>query len=284
MITVTRLSELRSLVAAARQAGKRVGFVPTMGNLHNGHMRLIDTARQHCDFVVASIFVNPMQFNDPKDLERYPRTLEADQALLIKHQCDVLFYPQVEEMYPLGMALQTKVSVPGVSAGLCGGARPGHFDGVATVVTKLFNMVQPDQAFFGEKDYQQLAVIRKMVSDLCLHIQITGVPTCREDSGLAMSSRNGYLSPAEKHQAAFIYQTLQGLADALHKGTQDFSALCQQAAQTLETQGFRPDYVEIRNAETLQPASPDDTQLVILIAAFLGNARLIDNLVVALNS
>lgn len=284
MITVTRLSELRSAVAVARQAGKRVGFVPTMGNLHNGHMRLVDTARQHCDFVVASIFVNPMQFNDPKDLERYPRTLEADQALLIEHQCDVLFYPQVEEMYPLGMALQTKVSVPGVSEGLCGGARPGHFDGVATVVTKLFNMVQPDQAFFGEKDYQQLAVIRKMVSDLCMYIQITGVATCREESGLAMSSRNGYLSPAEKHQAAFIYQTLQGLADTLHNGAQDFSALCQQAVQALAKQGFRPDYVEIRNAQNLQPASPGDTQLVILIAAFLGNARLIDNLVVALNS
>lgn len=284
MITVTRLSELRSAVAAARQAGKRIGFVPTMGNLHNGHMRLVDTARQHCDFVVASIFVNPMQFNDPKDLERYPRTLEADQALLIEHQCDVLFYPQVEEMYPLGMALQSKVSVPDVSEGLCGGARPGHFDGVATVVTKLFNMVQPDQAFFGEKDYQQLAVIRKMVSDLCMNISITGVPTCREESGLAMSSRNGYLSPAEKQQAAFIYQTLQGLADALHTGAQDFSALCQQAMQALAKQGFRPDYVEIRNAQNLQPASPEDTQLVILIAAFLGNARLIDNLVVALNS
>ena len=284
MITVTRLSELRSAVAAARQAGKRIGFVPTMGNLHNGHMRLVDIARQHCDFVVASIFVNPMQFNDPKDLERYPRTLEADQVLLIKHQCDVLFYPQVEEMYPLGMALQTKVSVPGVSEGLCGGARPGHFDGVATVVSKLFNMVQPDQAFFGEKDYQQLAVIRKMVSDLCMNISITGVPTCREDSGLAMSSRNGYLSAAEKQQAAFIYQTLQGLADALHTGAQDFSALSQQAAQALAKQGFKPDYVEIRNAQTLQPASPGDTQLVILIAAFLGNARLIDNLVVALNS
>lgn len=284
MITVTRLSELRSAVAAARQAGKRIGFVPTMGNLHNGHMRLVDIARQHCDFVVASIFVNPMQFNDPKDLERYPRTLEADQALLIEHQCDVLFYPQVEEMYPLGMALQTKVSVPGVSEGLCGGARPGHFDGVATVVSKLFNMVQPDQAFFGEKDYQQLAVIRKMVSDLCMNISITGVPTCREESGLAMSSRNGYLSAAEKQQAAFIYQTLQGLADALHTGAQDFSALSQQAAQALAKQGFKPDYVEIRNAQTLQPASPGDTQLVILIAAFLGNARLIDNLVVALNS
>lgn len=284
MITVNHLSELRSLVAAARRSGKRIGFVPTMGNLHNGHMRLIDTARQHCDFVVASIFVNPLQFNDPKDLERYPRTLEADQALLNQHQCDLLFYPQVEDMYPLGMALQSKVSVPDVSEGLCGGARPGHFDGVATVVTKLFNMVQPDQAFFGEKDYQQLAVIRKMVADLCMHIQITGVPTCREESGLAMSSRNGYLTAAEKQQAAFIYQTLQGLASALQNGAQDIHALCQQAVQALTEQGFRPDYVEIRNAMDLKPASAQDEQLVILIAAFLGNARLIDNLVVALNS
>ncbi|MCP5326648.1 MAG: pantoate--beta-alanine ligase [Oceanospirillaceae bacterium] len=284
MITVNNLSELRSVIAAARQAGKRIGFVPTMGNLHNGHMRLVDTARQHCDFVVASIFVNPMQFNDPKDLERYPRTLEADQALLSAHQCDVLFYPQVEEMYPLGMALQSKVSVPDVSEGLCGGARPGHFDGVATVVTKLFNMVQPDQAFFGEKDYQQLAVIRKMVSDLCMNITITGVPTCREESGLAMSSRNGYLSPAEKQQAAFIYQMLCALAQQLQKGARNFPELCQQACDALAAQGFRPDYVEIRNAANLKPASVHDTELVILTAAFLGNARLIDNLVVALNS
>lgn len=284
MITLTHLSELRSALAAARRAGKRIGFVPTMGNLHNGHMRLVDTARQHCDFVVASIFVNPMQFNDPKDLERYPRTLEADQALLSQHQCDLLFYPQVEEMYPLGMALQTKVSVPDVSEGLCGGARPGHFDGVATVVSKLFNMVQPDQAFFGEKDYQQLAVIRKMVSDLCMPITITGVATCREESGLAMSSRNGYLTAAEKQQAAFIYQMLSALAQQLQKGARNFPELCQQACDALTAQGFRPDYVEIRNAADLKPASANDPELVILTAAFLGNARLIDNLVVALNS
>ncbi|MFT5593355.1 MAG: pantoate--beta-alanine ligase [Oceanicoccus sp.] len=278
MKTVETIAELQAEVNAARNAGKRVGFVPTMGNLHEGHMILVDQASEECDFVVASIFINPLQFNDIDDLGRYPRTLAADQEHLRDRDCDLLFFPSVDEMYPHGQDAQTTVSVPVVSEGLCGKSRPGHFDGVATVVSKLFHMVQPDAAFFGEKDFQQLAVIRKMVSDLNLPFDVVGVPTCREENGLAMSSRNNYLSEQEKETAGHIYRVMNTIAESIQGGSTQFKKLCDAAKKELATLGFAPDYVEVREANSLRPATADDAELVVLVAAILGKARLIDNL------
>ncbi len=283
MITVETLAELRAHIAQARSEGKRIGFVPTMGNLHNGHMTLIDEAAEQCDFVVASIFVNPLQFNDKDDLKRYPRTLSADQMHLKDHDCDLLFFPDVDEVYPNGQAQQTLVGVPEVSQGLCGGSRPGHFDGVSTVVSKLFNMVQPDAAFFGEKDFQQLAVIRRMVADLCMPIEIIGVPTCREPDGLAMSSRNGYLSAEERVQAVHLSKALITLKEQIRAGSSDFPMLIEEAKAYLNEHGLTPDYVEICRVDTLKQASTDDKELVILGAVFLGSARLIDNFTLTLS-
>jgi len=284
MKTVETLAALRAEIKAAKSAGKRVGFVPTMGNLHEGHMILVDQAHRECDFVVASIFVNPLQFNDIDDLGRYPRTLTADQQHLVDRDCDLLFYPSVDEMYPDGQDNQTKVSVPVVSEGLCGASRPGHFDGVSTVVSKLFNMVMPDAAFFGEKDYQQLAVIRKMTHDLNMALDIVGVTTCREDNGLAMSSRNNYLSEEERAQAGHIWKELNRVIDGLKAGSKNFFDLIQQGKINLIKQGFKPDYLEIRNAQTLKPATESDDQVVVLVAAILGKARLIDNIRVDLSA
>jgi len=284
MKTVETLAALRAEIKAAKMAGKRVGFVPTMGNLHEGHMILVDQAHRECDFVVASIFVNPLQFNDIDDLGRYPRTLTADQQHLVDRDCDLLFYPSVDEMYPDGQDNQTKVSVPVVSEGLCGASRPGHFDGVSTVVSKLFNMVMPDAAFFGEKDYQQLAVIRKMTHDLNMALDIVGVTTCREDNGLAMSSRNNYLSEEERAQAGHIWKELNRVIDGLKTGSKNFFDLIQQGKINLIKQGFKPDYLEIRNAQTLKPATESDEQVVVLVAAILGKARLIDNIRVDLSA
>jgi len=284
MKTVETLAALRAEIKAAKMAGKRVGFVPTMGNLHEGHMILVDQAHRECDFVVASIFVNPLQFNDIDDLGRYPRTLTADQQHLVDRDCDLLFYPSVDEMYPDGQDNQTKVSVPVVSEGLCGASRPGHFDGVSTVVSKLFNMVMPDAAFFGEKDYQQLAVIRKMTHDLNMALDIVGVTTCREDNGLAMSSRNNYLSEEERAQAGHIWKELNRVIDGLKTGSKNFFNLIQQGKINLIKQGFKPDYLEIRNAQTLKPATESDEQVVVLVAAILGKARLIDNIRVDLSA
>jgi len=284
MKTVETLAALRAEIKAAKSAGKRVGFVPTMGNLHEGHMILVDQAHRECDFVVASIFVNPLQFNDIDDLGRYPRTLTADQQHLVDRDCDLLFYPSVDEMYPDGQDNQTKVSVPVISEGLCGASRPGHFDGVSTVVSKLFNMVMPDAAFFGEKDYQQLAVIRKMTHDLNMALDIVGVTTCREDNGLAMSSRNNYLSEEERAQAGHIWKELNRVIDGLKTGSKNFFDLIQQGKINLIKQGFKPDYLEIRNAQTLKPATESDEQVVVLVAAILGKARLIDNIRVDLSA
>lgn len=278
MNTVRTVRELRAAVARARGEGKRIGFVPTMGNLHNGHAALVEKAGQRADFVVTSIFVNPLQFGANEDLASYPRTLEADQERLLNAGCNLLFAPTVEEMYPHGMIGQTLVSVPGVSDGLCGASRPGHFAGVATVVCKLFNMVQPDLAVFGQKDFQQLAVIRTLVHDLNMPIQIIGEPTVRAEDGLALSSRNGYLDAQQRHSAPLIYRTLRSLASAIQAGEHDFLQLQTQAKATFAAAGLRADYVEIRNANDLQPARREDRQLVILAAAFVGNTRLIDNL------
>ncbi len=278
MNTVKTVLELRAAVARARGEGKRIAFVPTMGNLHEGHVALVEKAGQRADFVVASIFVNPLQFGPNEDLAKYPRTLVADQEKLVAAGCQLLFHPDVEEIYPHGQEGQTRVSVPGVSEGLCGGSRPGHFEGVATVVTKLFNMVQPDLAVFGEKDFQQLAVIRTLVRDLNMPIQIIGEPTVRAEDGLALSSRNGYLSAEQRAAAPALYRTLQQLASAIRDGNRDFAQLIETGQASLVSAGFRPDYLEIREASSLRPAEANDTQLVILGAAFIGTTRLIDNL------
>lgn len=289
MITLHTIKELRQHIHSARCADASIGFVPTMGNLHTGHISLIDRAKTECTYIVASIFVNPLQFNDKNDLERYPRTLEQDQEKLIAAGCDLLFAPNANEMYPNGQENQSIVHVPDVSEGLCGGSRPGHFNGVSTVVTKLFNQVQPDKAFFGEKDFQQVAVIRKMVDDLCMPLEIVTVPTARAEDGLALSSRNGYLTDVERQQATGLYQTLTDIADQLRSLNKELdktpviSAILEKARQQLDNRGFKTDYLEVRSAKDLKEVSNKDTKLVILGAAFLGNARLIDNLIVDLN-
>ncbi len=277
MKTLSTLNELRATLAGVRPQ-QQIGFVPTMGNLHAGHISLIEQARQAAGFVVASIFVNPLQFGPGEDLDNYPRTLAEDQEKLQAAGCQLLFAPPASEMYPHGQDGQTRVSVPGVSEGLCGASRPEHFTGVATVVTKLLNMVQPDVAVFGQKDFQQLAVIRTLVRDLNLPVRIIGAPTIRASDGLALSSRNGYLSAEERQRAPLLHATLQQIASQLAAGDTDYPALLQSGRQTLEKAGMRPDYLEIRDAVTLQPATAGTPELIILGAAYLGKTRLIDNL------
>ena len=278
MNTVKAVRDLRAAVARARSEGKRIALVPTMGNLHSGHIALVTKAAQRADFVVASIFVNPLQFGPNEDLASYPRTLAADQEKLLQAGCHLLFTPSVEEMYPHGMADQTIVRVPVVSEGLCGGSRPGHFDGVSTVVSKLFNMVQPDIAVFGQKDFQQLAVVSALVRDLNMPIQIIGEPTVRAADGLALSSRNGYLNETQRASAPALYRVINVIADAIRSGDNNFEQLLINGKRDLEAAGFRPDYLEIRHAVTLRPAMAEDRDLVILGAAYLGTTRLIDNL------
>jgi pantoate--beta-alanine ligase len=278
MNTVKAVRDLRAALARARSEGKRIALVPTMGNLHSGHIALVTKAAQRADFVVASIFVNPLQFGPNEDLASYPRTLAADQEKLLQAGCHLLFTPSVEEMYPHGMADQTIVRVPVVSEGLCGGSRPGHFDGVSTVVSKLFNMVQPDIAVFGQKDFQQLAVVSALVRDLNMPIQIIGEPTVRAADGLALSSRNGYLTEAQRAIAPALYRVINVIADAIRSGDHNFEQLLANGKRDLEAAGFRPDYLEVRQAVTLRPALAEDRDLVILGAAYLGTTRLIDNL------
>lgn len=278
MNTVHTVMQLRATLARARQEGKRVGLVPTMGNLHEGHIALVEMALQQADYVVVSIFVNPLQFGPNEDLDSYPRTLPDDQRQLLDAGAHLVFAPSVNEVYPDGLQGQTLVSVPVVSEGLCGTSRPGHFDGVSTVVNKLLNMVQPDVALFGEKDFQQLAVIRKMAHDLCLPVQIMGVPIVRAADGLALSSRNGYLDDAQRRIAPALYQTLQHTAQQLQAGRQDYPVLVEEAKTRLVEAGFRPDYLELRESSNLQPATVQSRDIVILGAAYLGTTRLIDNL------
>lgn len=272
------LTALRQRLRAARMAGQRIGLVPTMGNLHEGHLALVREARNHCDYVLATIFVNPLQFGPNEDFARYPRTFEADVRALESSSCDAVYVPDVEEMYPEGMELHTMVSVPRLSTLHCGATRPGHFDGVCTVVNKLFNMIQPHAAIFGLKDYQQFRIISKMVHDLQLPIQLIGVPTMREPSGLALSSRNAYLDTTQRQQAASLYSTLLLTATRLRQGATEFETLAQAARAALETAGLRPDYVHICNRHTLEQAAAGDKDLVILAAAWAGNTRLIDNI------
>ncbi|EIK93972.1 pantoate--beta-alanine ligase [Pseudomonas sp. M47T1] len=278
MNTVKTVKELRAAVARARSEGKRIGFVPTMGNLHSGHAALVAKAAQRVDFVVASIFVNPLQFGPSEDLDKYPRTLAADQEKLVQAGCHLLFAPGVDEMYPDGMGVQTRVSVPHLSEGLCGASRPGHFEGVATVVSKMFNMVQPDLAVFGQKDYQQLAVIRALVRDLNMPVQIIGEPTVRAEDGLALSSRNGYLTTEQRAAAPALYRSMQQVAKAIEGGERDYPRLLAEACEQITAAGFKTDYFEIRHGINLHPATPEDRDVVIIAAAYIGSTRLIDNL------
>ncbi|MBE0457178.1 pantoate--beta-alanine ligase [Pseudoalteromonas sp. KG3] len=278
MQSITEIKSLRSQIKAWRQAGLSVALVPTMGNLHQGHFSLVEKAKNMADKVVVSIFVNPMQFGVNEDLDNYPRTLVADKQGLAELDTDIVFTPTTETIYPNGLDAQSFVDVPGISMGYCGGSRPGHFRGVATVVTKLFNLVQPDYACFGEKDFQQLQVIKTMAHDLSIPVEIIGVATSREVSGLAMSSRNGYLSEIQKETATELFRTLNWSAEQLNAGRRDFTEICQQAKQRLQQAGLKADYFEIAQRDTLKNATLNDSQLVILAAAFLGPVRLIDNL------
>ncbi|NVK39604.1 MAG: pantoate--beta-alanine ligase [Oceanospirillaceae bacterium] len=281
MQTLQHIAELRDALRQPRRDGKRIALVPTMGNLHAGHLELVRRARSDADIVVATIFVNPLQFGANEDLDSYPRTLAQDQAGLEAGGCDFLFAPGEAEMYPNGRENQTIVEVPGLSNLHCGATRPGHFRGVTTVVSKLFNIVQPDAAFFGIKDYQQLMVIRRMVVDLCMPIEIHGVPIVRDARGLALSSRNGYLSEPELAIAPTLNRVLRETAQAIEAGESDFEQLAETAQQQLETAGFRRDFVRIVRRSDLAPATNADRELVILSAAYLGGARLIDNIEVS---
>ncbi|MDF9393598.1 MULTISPECIES: pantoate--beta-alanine ligase [Methylococcus] len=277
-------TELEAAMAPWRAAGESIAFVPTMGNLHAGHLHLVDTAKIKARRVVVSIFVNPTQFGPSEDLAAYPRTPEQDIERLRAQQADLLYLPDVADVYPDDGQPTTVVEVPGLSERLCGAFRPGHFRGVATVVCKLLNRVRPDLALFGEKDFQQLTLIRKMVRDLDMAVTIVGVPTVREPSGLAMSSRNTYLSPEQKERAALIFRTLNQAAEAVRAGERDYSRIEQEASAALEAGGFSVDYVSIRRQQDLAVPSAEDNALVILAAAHLGKARLIDNVLISLNS
>ncbi|HED39742.1 MAG TPA: pantoate--beta-alanine ligase [Chromatiales bacterium] len=273
-----RVGEIRQQVDEWRMSGERIAFVPTMGNLHRGHLRLVEQAHQHGQRTVVSIFVNPMQFNDQDDYAAYPSTLTQDCEKLVEAGVDALFLPSVAVIYPDGYQQNSQVVVPGLSDILCGAYRPGHFTGVATVVAKLFNIVLPNVALFGEKDFQQLMVIRRMVDELCFPVKIIGVPTEREHDGLAMSSRNGYLNVDERQRAALLYRLLKEARSQLLAGNVKIAAVEAQARQALEAGGFRPEYFSVRNAGDLSPATAKTQDLVIVAAAWLGKARLIDNI------
>ncbi|HEX5460578.1 MAG TPA: pantoate--beta-alanine ligase [Steroidobacteraceae bacterium] len=278
MDTVTTIAAVREHVRRWRSEGRRTAFVPTMGNLHAGHVSLIETARRHGDRFVASIFVNPMQFGPNEDFAHYPRTPAQDARMLSDAGCDLMFMPDVGEIYPNGSERATRVEVPGLSSILDGEFRPGHFEGVATVVAKLFHIVEPDVAVFGEKDFQQLTIIRRMVTDLCMPISIIAATTVREPDGLAMSSRNQYLTDEERRTAPIIHQTLLAAVERLRAGDKDFAAIERAGIETLARTGFRPDYFAVRRADDLTSPDPAARHLVVLIAARLGRARLIDNL------
>jgi pantoate--beta-alanine ligase len=280
MVIVNAVADLRAAVRGWRAAGQRIAFVPTMGNLHAGHFALVERARPLADRVVASVFVNPTQFGPSEDYARYPRTLDADARGLGERGCELVFAPTVAEMYPLGPEHAVRVHVPVLSEVLCGAFRPGHFDGVATVVARLFNLVQPDIAVFGQKDYQQVLVIRQMTLDLGFPISIETGATVREESGLAMSSRNQYLSAEERARAAEIQRTLGAMADGARRGLLP-DDIERRAFERLEQAGFRPDYAALRSARDLAPLRPGEGEpRVAMIAAWLGKARLIDNLLI----
>ncbi|ECG4946678.1 pantoate--beta-alanine ligase [Salmonella enterica subsp. enterica serovar Llandoff] len=277
MLIIETLPLLRQHIRRLRQEGKRVALVPTMGNLHDGHMKLVDEAKARADVVIVSIFVNPMQFDRPDDLVRYPRTLQEDCEKLNKRKVDYVFAPAVEEIYPQGLEGQTYVDVPGLSTMLEGASRPGHFRGVSTIVSKLFNLIQPDIACFGEKDFQQLALIRKMVADMSYDIEIVGVPIIRAKDGLALSSRNGYLTAEQRKIAPGLHNVMNSIAEKLMAGNRELQEIIAIAEQELNEKGFRADDIQIRDADTLQELTETSKRAVILAAAWLGQARLIDN-------
>jgi pantoate--beta-alanine ligase len=278
MKQIESIEELRVRIRNWRENRHTVAFVPTMGNLHDGHLQLVKRAKTLADKVVVSIFVNPLQFGVNEDFDKYPRTLQQDAEKLATLHTDVLFYPQVAEMYPQGMTDLTRVIVPdSLKNTLCGKSRPGHFDGVATVVNLLFQMVQPDKAVFGLKDFQQFLVIQRMVADLHIPVEMIGEPTMRETDGLAMSSRNQYLSSEERQHAPLLFKTLQDMRQKLLLG-KNSAELCSQAIDKLQQNGFKMDYLDVRRQQDLAPISSDDKNLIILVAAWLGTTRLIDNL------
>ncbi|MFH0476024.1 pantoate--beta-alanine ligase [Kluyvera ascorbata] len=277
MLIIETLPLLRQHIRRLRQEGKRVALVPTMGNLHDGHMTLVEEAKTRADVVVVSIFVNPMQFDRVEDLARYPRTLQEDCEKLNKRKVDFVFAPAEKEIYPQGLEGQTFVDVPGLSTMLEGASRPGHFRGVSTIVSKLFNLIQPDIACFGEKDFQQLALIRKMVADLGYDIEIVGVPIIRAKDGLALSSRNGYLTTDQRKIAPGLYKVMSRMAEKLKAGERDQGEMIAIAEQELNEKGFRADDIQIRDADTLLDLTDSSKRAVILMAAWLGQARLIDN-------
>ncbi|MDF3829084.1 MULTISPECIES: pantoate--beta-alanine ligase [unclassified Pseudocitrobacter] len=282
MLIIETLPLLRQHIRRLRMEGKRVALVPTMGNLHDGHMKLVDEAKARADVVVVSIFVNPMQFDRPEDLARYPRTLQEDSEKLNKRKVDLVFAPSAQEIYPQGTENHTFVDVPGLSTMLEGASRPGHFRGVSTIVSKLFNLIQPDIACFGEKDFQQLALIRKMVADMGFDIEIVGVPIIRAKDGLALSSRNGYLTSDQRKIAPGLYKVLSNVAEKLQNGERDQPEIIAIAEQELNEKGFRADDIQIRDADTLLDLTDSSKRAVILMAAWLGQARLIDNKMVEL--
>lgn len=277
MLIIETLPLLRQHIRRLRLEGKRIALVPTMGNLHDGHMKLVDEAKARADVVIVSIFVNPMQFDRPEDLVRYPRTLQEDCEKLNKRKVDYVFAPAVEEIYPQGLEGQTYVDVPGLSTMLEGASRPGHFRGVSTIVSKLFNLIQPDIACFGEKDFQQLALIRKMVADMGYDIEIVGVPIIRAKDGLALSSRNGYLTAEQRKIAPGLYKVMSSIGEKLQAGERDQEEIIAIAEQELNEKGFRADDIQIRDADTLLELTENSKRAVILVAAWLGQARLIDN-------
>ena len=282
MLVVHSRQELDEQIAEWRSHGEHIALVPTMGNLHRGHLALVEIARQHAERVIVTIFVNPTQFGEGEDYDSYPRTLERDQRHLRKTPADLIFAPDVETMYPFGLENATMVTVPGLTENFCGASRPGHFDGVTTVVARLFAMVQPDVAVFGQKDYQQQLVIRHMTEDLNLPIAIITGETVREDDGLAMSSRNAYLTDNERATAPELYATLTWIGTELQNGRRNFGDLEGEAADRLSQAGFEVDYCAIRRAQNLEMPDRDCDELVVLAAAFLGDARLIDNIVVTI--
>ena len=275
MFIADNIPELHRVLTVWHNQGDSIALVPTMGNLHSGHIRLVHEARKCAKRVVVSIFVNPLQFDDSSDFTRYPRTFAEDQVKLAAAKADLLFTPGPEEIYPSGDV--TRVHVPGLSEILCGAFRPGHFIGVTTVVNKLFNMVQPDTALFGLKDFQQFTIIHRMLLDLQMPVELVGIETVREIDGLAMSSRNSFLSPEERQRAPAMYRALCAARDAVIKGERDIAALEQRGMQALEQAGFKPEYFTLRRAADLQPGDGAAHERVILAAAWLGNTRLIDN-------
>ena len=277
MLTVKTKSDLRQALHDARLAGHTIGLVPTMGNLHEGHLQLVKAAVADCQCTVASIFVNPLQFEKNEDLTNYPRSLDSDMDLLAETGCDLLFAPNNEEMYGVQGSMKTNITVSGLTQNHCGKTRPGHFEGVATVVTKLFNLISPDQAYFGLKDYQQYRVIEQLIADLDFAIQLNGLPTARECSGLALSSRNNRLTSEQRRLAPALYQQLQQTAELIRRGNQDLRRLESEASKSLAARGLKPDYFNICHARNLGMACQHDKELVILAAVFAGDVRIIDN-------